>query len=234
VADLADHLSIPRFGVFGFSSGGPYVYACCRFMPDRITAAAVVSADVPYTEISLDELSDTNKALWYLSRSSATAQLMLKPVLWALYQSCHVAPDSYLQDLLGDDPPDLAIAGMPRFAQMIVAATREGCVQGVDGAVEDVLMERRPWGFALAEIALSAMPSGGEERGSAPLSVRIWHGREDSQLGLNIAEFARSQLRHAQVYAVDGEAHYSVLLLHWERILAGLLDDMRSVTPTIP
>src|SRR5262245_54218318 len=40
---LADTLGLERFAVLGFSGGGPYVFACAAQIPQRLTAAVVVS-----------------------------------------------------------------------------------------------------------------------------------------------------------------------------------------------
>src|ERR1700757_4982124 len=37
VATVADHLGIGRFGVLGYSAGGPYVIACARALSARLT-----------------------------------------------------------------------------------------------------------------------------------------------------------------------------------------------------
>src|SRR3984885_15007674 len=43
IAELADHLGIERFAVLGISGGGPHAAACAHFLPDRVSAAALVS-----------------------------------------------------------------------------------------------------------------------------------------------------------------------------------------------
>src|SRR5208282_1859736 len=43
VSALADKLGLARFGVAGISGGGPYVAACAALLPERVTAAALIS-----------------------------------------------------------------------------------------------------------------------------------------------------------------------------------------------
>ena len=43
IVALADSLGLGKFGVFGVSGGGGYVSACARLIPDRLSAAVIVS-----------------------------------------------------------------------------------------------------------------------------------------------------------------------------------------------
>ncbi len=43
VCELADNLGIDRFGVAGFSGGGPYAIACAYKLPNRLTACRVIA-----------------------------------------------------------------------------------------------------------------------------------------------------------------------------------------------
>jgi pimeloyl-ACP methyl ester carboxylesterase len=47
VATVADALGVARFGVLGYSAGGPYVVACARALADRLTFAGIVSGVGP-------------------------------------------------------------------------------------------------------------------------------------------------------------------------------------------
>jgi pimeloyl-ACP methyl ester carboxylesterase len=50
VASLADHLKVERFAVAGVSGGGPHAVACARLLPERVTAAAIVSGVGPISD----------------------------------------------------------------------------------------------------------------------------------------------------------------------------------------
>ena len=47
ILELADALDFESFAVMGASGGGPYALACAYRLPDRLTAAAVVSGIGP-------------------------------------------------------------------------------------------------------------------------------------------------------------------------------------------
>jgi pimeloyl-ACP methyl ester carboxylesterase len=48
-AGLADALGLEKFAVIGVSGGGPYAAACAEWLPERLTAAALVSGVGPST-----------------------------------------------------------------------------------------------------------------------------------------------------------------------------------------
>lgn len=79
VLALADHLKLDRFAVLGNSGGAAYVLACALEMPDRLTAAVVVSGawqmNVPE---AMDNLSRPNFLFWWVA---AKLPWLLRPLL---------------------------------------------------------------------------------------------------------------------------------------------------------
>lgn len=55
--ELADALGLESVAVAGFSGGGPYALAAADHLPDRVTAAGVVSAPVPDSEGVFESLA---------------------------------------------------------------------------------------------------------------------------------------------------------------------------------
>ena len=53
-ATVADALGIGRFGTWGLSGGGPHALACTALLPERVPAAALLSAVGPYGVDGLD------------------------------------------------------------------------------------------------------------------------------------------------------------------------------------
>jgi len=47
VTEVAEQLGVGRFGLIGFSGGGPYALACAHRMPERVVAAAVMGCVAP-------------------------------------------------------------------------------------------------------------------------------------------------------------------------------------------
>src|ERR1700742_5199741 len=54
VTTIADALGIDRFGVWGWSGGGPCALACAALLPDRVVAAALIASGAPWDADGLD------------------------------------------------------------------------------------------------------------------------------------------------------------------------------------
>ena len=62
ISQVADHLGIQKFYAAGHSGGGPYVAACAYALPERVTAAAVLSGAGPVAAPgSTRGMTSTNK-----------------------------------------------------------------------------------------------------------------------------------------------------------------------------
>jgi len=80
VAALADRLKLDSFAVIGVSGGGPHAVACARMLPERVTAAGIVSGVGPMGDPEFDVgMVGVNKGLSFLARE---APLVLRPVFW--------------------------------------------------------------------------------------------------------------------------------------------------------
>jgi len=69
VAQLADHLGLKRFSVFGVSGGGPHSAVCAARLGDRVALAAIVSGVGPLSEPGAAEgMMRTNQVIAHLAR----------------------------------------------------------------------------------------------------------------------------------------------------------------------
>src|SRR3954471_8605081 len=82
VTYLADHLGIQRFAVAGISGGGPHAAVCARFLPDRVTAAAIISGVAPLADPGAEAgMMPVNRLLTRLSRRAGG---LTRPVFAAM------------------------------------------------------------------------------------------------------------------------------------------------------
>lgn len=129
IEELADSLKLPRFGVVGHSSGGPYALAAAALLSERVTACAAVSSDAPYCH----------------------------PVApRELQQADDLAQSSLLGDsgLYGKDARAFAEGMRSSYLKKGVPAKAHAWKSGVDGWLCDYTLERIPWSFAVERIAL--------------------------------------------------------------------------------
>src|SRR5512136_1886359 len=69
VCRLADSLGLDKFGVLGYSGGGPHALACAHRIPERLTTVGVMAGVGPVTEPgALDGMLRNNIQIFTLSR----------------------------------------------------------------------------------------------------------------------------------------------------------------------
>jgi len=195
VATLADHLGIGRFAVAGHSSGGPYAVACAALLPNRVTAALVLSGV-------------TNMA-WpgaWVGYPEAEVKLMRMSDEYATIAACvelYGADGSiFLNEPFDLPDPDGEVLADPAFEQ----AMREAFRQGVGGYAQDLYLQGRPWPF---------------DPGGITIPVDLVHGDQDQLLPIAHSCHTAELIPGASFRTIPGHGHLSILAeLPW---LAGAL-----------
>lgn len=156
VSHLADHLGWPRFALFGNSGGGPYVAACAALLPERVTAAIVVSGawrmDAPEVKANLPFV---NRIFWILARHFP---LGLRLMLAMMKQSnsdksqndssSGSLPRREIEKLEAMLPtPDVMALSAPGRMKAVSASLAEALRQGTKGAAWDARMYVHPFDF---------------------------------------------------------------------------------------
>lgn len=149
VTELADSLSLQRFGVVGFSAGGPYVLACAAQMPDRLAAIGVASSPAPPTEETL---------------ASRPSRAELEAQYGPFAQQASNDPVGLAEGIIVSAPEEQR-AAMEQYRawwhDVFPDAFQQGPQAFFDEGEATFFV---PWGFALDSI---------HER------VYLWHGEED-------------------------------------------------------
>lgn len=200
VTQLVDALGLQRFAVTAHSSGGPYALACALAMPERVTAVVLASSVVPLDELTPDVagLSDEEQDLVEVARTDplSAAAMIADAAGWLLEE-----PDRFLS--LPRPEPDARLLENPPVRQMFAASVREAVRRGLDGYVSDEVLERRPWGYQLADVTIP---------------VSIWHGAQDGYIPQTHAETMASLLPSSRI-KVDSDQGHGLLLTRWNDIL---------------
>jgi pimeloyl-ACP methyl ester carboxylesterase len=201
VVEFADALGLERFGVVGWSGGGPYVLACAARLADRLTGAAVAAGMGPLDRPgAVKELSGLDGTTYRLARIAPPAARVLYAALLAL---CRRSPDQARQSFRSDLPDQERrvfdtlsdeAKGMGWFI--------EGGRAGARGPVQDY-RALADWGFGLEEV-------------TAP--VALWHGDADKLVPIAQAEDVAGRAPGVTLDRCPGEGHL-VMVTHAEELL---------------
>ncbi|HZD65041.1 MAG TPA: alpha/beta hydrolase [Acidimicrobiales bacterium] len=201
---LADQLGIERFGVFGWSFGGPFAAAVAALLPERAVSTVIVAGGVPFTwpcaargfENRTDEvffrLSEVCPPLAYLALRGTGEIAARAPRLWMRLGSAAMAPR---------DIAAIERDGVEQFADSVAEGLR--CP---GGAVDDYLAYDKPWGFDYEWI-------------TGP--VHLWQGEEDTFLPVAWSQEAERRIPNATLTLVPNCGHF-VARDSWDRIFQAL------------
>jgi pimeloyl-ACP methyl ester carboxylesterase len=206
VLQLADRLRLDRFAVCGHSGGGPYALACARFIPERLTAAGVISGLGPPDSpgmldgiIPLNRLGFTvgGRLPWPLFRSA----------MGFVYRRARDHPEEYVHpDRRNPANPDNAMLAMPDAQRICHESTREAFRKGMIGHVWEGFLLVHPWGFSL---------------GGIQMAVDLWHGMDDIDAPIGMGRAIAGAVPQCRVRFLEGEGHL-LIFKHWGEILDAL------------
>ena len=206
VEALADHLGFDKFAVSGWSFGGPHALACASAIPDRLSAAGLISSFAPYDRPdSTAGMARFNKiALWMARRMPFGFARQFMRIQGRALRS---DPEKTARRMLSSLPEaDRAALSDAPAVEMLLPSMSEAYRNGADGAAWEGAMLTRPWGFRLQDIAIP---------------VEMWHGEADVNDPLQCAEYLRDSIPHAHATTFPGEGHF-LILKRWGEILAQL------------
>lgn len=214
VVALADALSLGRFAVWGYSGGGPYAAACAAKIPERLTAAVIVSGAwrLDWPEVA-SGLPVPNRIMRFLARS---APWLLGLMFQAMKTMGQGRPEKELASMKGRvGAEDYAwFAQDPSRFATLGGILRESLRQGTKGAVWDMRLYVREFDFRLSEIQ---MP------------LKLFHGEKDANYPLAAVRRALRDLPTAQLTTYPHEAHLSLSSNQMEAVAAAL----EGVTPRL-
>ncbi|MFC1871998.1 alpha/beta fold hydrolase, partial [Chloroflexota bacterium] len=190
VIEVADALELDRFAVLGISGGGPYAAACAFKIPDRLSAAAIVSGMGP-TEApgTKDGLSWT-----YAGKSSLIRRLLLMLTSMGLRKQ----PEKFISQMEeGLKGPDKVLAqDKPELVKGTVDTFSEALRSGIAGAHHEARLYTRPWGFRLQDI---------------PIEVHLWHGEQDYNVPISVGRYVADAIPNCHAKFIENEGHLSLI-----------------------
>lgn len=208
VSALADDLAIDRFGVLGVSGGGPYAAACAYALPDRVTAAALVSSIGPPG-------SPKPLGLRMLSTVARVAPWILRIPVGRQLHRARESPEEAIESRASRASEPDAAMHHGEAGRILNASTAEAGRQGATAAAQEIAIIARSWGFDLAEIAV---PFG------------VWHGSLDRTIPVKTARFFADSVSEAKLTISDDVGHLSLPVNYADDILAFLFDPVDTQT----
>ncbi len=207
VTEIADALRINRFAIIGVSGGAPYVAACAVRIPERLTAAAIVSGLGPLdAPKGSDPIIRNNHLIFFLGRR---LPWLARILLWRMAYQVRRNPESVLGRIMSTLPDaDKAVLARPQVRAVITDNIVEAFRRGSSGPAYELLLYSRPWGFLLNDITLP---------------VDLWHGEEDRSVPPIMGKYQASAIPHCRAIFCPGEGHFSLAINHMEEILSRMI-----------
>jgi pimeloyl-ACP methyl ester carboxylesterase len=202
VRELADALSLDRFGITGLSGGGVFALAAAATLGDRVTAVVLAGCPAPTGRRRatagmharlIAGLAAAGRFPWLLRAGSGLAGAALRT--W---------PEFFVDATNRDSEADTRWLTLPSVRAAEIHTVREAFRHGADGYIHDVSLISRAWGFRLEDVR-------------AP--VNLWHGDHDTVIPLHHAKYLASVLPDARLVVCRGEGHM-VMWGHLRAILA--------------
>lgn len=209
VLTMAAALGIDRFAVAAHSGGAPYAYACAVALPDRVTAAAILSGAGPAdSALSLRGMRPLNRTGYTFGRYVPWPLWRL--AIWFFYHKGRDDPSAVFERGKRLRPPaDQDLWYRSEVREVCLASGAEAFRRGTRGHAWETRLLMRPWGFRLEDVRLP---------------VYLWHGTDDHETPVGMARQAARRLPDPHPTLCEGEGH-SLLFAHWEEILIQLLSE---------
>ena len=198
VSVIADALGVDRFGVWGWSGGGPYALACAAMLPDRVVAAGGIASPAPWDAEGLDFFAgmgqgNVDEVRLYLSDPSR-ARVKNKQEREAVLATTLDQQQAMLGSLLS--PTDSAVL-TGEFAEWLLRTEQTGLQPGDEGWWDDQAAHFSPWGFRLESISVP---------------VKVWHGRDDRFVPIVHGQWLADHVAGADSALSDTDGHLTLVI----------------------
>ncbi len=211
--ELVDHLSINEFNIVALSGGSPYAFACAKEVPkSRLKHVAIVSGAYPLSYGTSGMMFNARAVLavasWF---PSLVGTIMDWTIGGAARDTEHpeIFEQRILQEMEGRHEPDRRCLDDETFKNNFVASVREAFHSSAEGAGWEARLLGTSWGFELEDLQFDR--------------IVLWHGRQDVNCPVAMAEKAAKAIPGARLEAFDGEGHVSVPVKYADKIIEGIL-----------
>lgn len=214
VRALADKLGLARFGVAGISGGGPYVAACAALLPERVSAAALVSPVGPlHSPDGPGNLPPAQIVTFRLLPRITPAMAGAFSIGRLMFLN---ASDSmYRMIMRRAGPADEHILLRPEVRKNLLAGVIEGLRPGVQGVVQEMKIFAKPWNIPFEAI-------------KAP--VLLWQGAADNNVPVAASLRLARIIPGCELFRIEGAGHYWIFD-HVDEVLLAIKQKITGVQP---
>jgi len=193
---MADALKIEKFGLIGWSSGGPPVLAAAHHMSER---AAFVFSLSGYTDFGKFEDAKNLMAehnLYGPKLFETSPKLFNRVVKMVRWTDIHL-PNFYFK-LAKEEMslPDRKILQDPQVAALFIRNQEEAMVAGARQIFQDLITQWEPWDFDIKQITVPAY---------------IFQGRRDSFVPWQFAQHLADNIPAAELHLYEDKGHLFIL-----------------------
>lgn len=208
VVNLANKLHIKKFAVAGVSGGGPYAAVCAYKIPERLTKTAIIVGLGPtWIPGILNGISPFAKLLW--GNYAKYPWLRYFAGLWyyllAKYFPFLFVGYIFLQRSNADKKASIHLLG--KSTNKDITNIKEIFRQGLRGAVLDLYLYTKDWGFKLEDIKTK---------------VYLFYGEEDENVSLTMGRYYHKKIKGSVLKTYPNEGHL-IALTHAEEIFKTLI-----------
>jgi len=215
VTEIADSLNIQKFGIVGYSAGGPFTLACCYKLGDRILSAAIISSLAPrdvgthYTQ----NMPLMFKVGWWAAKNSPS-------FVHAVFKSNY---SGYLANPVKKGREEWKVHDEIDFQDytknneieelFLFSALELSSRQQYGTESHEHYLFSHDWGFKLSDIKVP--------------HLIIYHGKKDRGCTIQMGEYIHSQIPQSVAKFVDEKGHMLYFFI-WDEALKGVVDGFNS------
>ena len=210
IQELAQHLKIKKYSVFGISGGGVYAAACAYKNYNSIFKCGLVSTVGEFKNgIPPKEMAGENRNVFILSRKFPW---LLKLILNQQKALIEKRPEKYKSAIMTNTKhlckSDQLIMKKEENAEFMLIHMKEAFKKGVKSTVNEAKLFCKDWGFNVKDIKIP---------------IEIWHGIEDTLSPIGPIEELSNKIQNCNKNFVEGKGHFLTEEENiWKKILISL------------
>jgi pimeloyl-ACP methyl ester carboxylesterase len=201
VLELAKFLNLKKFSILGSSGGGPFTLACAYKIPNFLDYVLLNSGLGPIDEYwrSTEKIGIKKNA--YLIKWKLLPYFASLLIPFNKYFSKNLI--SKLLISTSKQGNDVVQFNDIEFMKIHTETILESFRQGIKGALLDLFIYSRDWGFSIKDIRKT---------------LYLFHGDEDPQVPLWITQYIYKNVKNSKIEILKNEGHY-IIMKYPEKIL---------------